>query len=539
MFAYSNVDLLSVGIAVAASLILGFSIFYSDSKSATSRLFLAFTFVNAGWSIFNYLNYQVSDPIIVLWFIRLVMFFAVLQAATFFLLVKVFPGPSYSFPKWYKTFLFPFVIAVAILTLTPWVFSGVENVSIGSVSQPVAAWGIVPFGLLSISLVLLGITTLISKTIKSSGKERLPYLELLAGIILMFSLIIFFNFFATTIWNTTRFIPLSAVFTLPFVVLAAYAIYKHRLLNVKIITTEILTFTLAMVALFEVVISREVLIIIFRSGIFVLILAFGILLIKSVRKEVEQREQLEELTKQLQVANKKLEELSAYKTQLLSLASHQTKSPLSAIKSYASLLVQGLFGPVNDQIKDKLNKIMLAADELLSLIDTFLNLRKVEEGRMDYTMQRVDLVELVRQKAEELQPLTQNKNLGYEVHLPEHPIMINADSQKLQQVLQNFIDNAIKYTPQGKVEINLREEGGYTIFSVKDSGYGIPASLIPHLFEEYVRDDRIKNQIRGTGFGLFIARKIAEAHGGTIWAESEGENKGSTFYLKIRKADSS
>ncbi|MEK7077118.1 MAG: ATP-binding protein, partial [Patescibacteria group bacterium] len=110
------------------------------------------------------------------------------------------------------------------------------------------------------------------------------------------------------------------------------------------------------------------------------------------------------------------------------------------------------------------------------------------------------------------------------------------------QVVQNLVDNAIKYTPTGFVKVELKEDpstgsgqAGWLSLSVADSGLGINPELLPHLFEEFIREERIKKQVRGTGLGLFIARKIVEAHGGTISVESKGEGKGSTFYVRLRK----
>jgi signal transduction histidine kinase len=535
-----NLDLFVVGNAVAGIAILGFIIFFSNHKSITSKSFLFFSIVTVFWSIANYFQYKVPSADFSFMLVKFVIFLGAWHSYSFFQLAYVFPKEKVVFPKWYKYFVIPLVILISILTITPLVFSHISELSPdGKIIKIENGPGIALFGMVVLGFIIAGLVTLIRKTINASGLERTQFKFVLTGMLVTFLLLMTFNFVLPAFFENPDFIPFGSVFLFPFAALTFYAISKHKLLHMKVISTEILAFVLAIVTLLEVVISGDILILIFRSGIFVLVLMFSILLIKSVRKEVEQREELERLTGELQAANKKLEELSAYKTQLLSLASHQTKSPLSAIKSYASLLIQGLFGEVNDQVKDKLNKIMLASDQLLSLIDTFLNLRKVEEGKMDYKMTKTDLVQLIKGKADELQPLTQSKNLGYEINLPDHPVMVSADAQKLQQILQNFIDNAIKYTPEGKVTINLKEEGGYVIFSVHDSGYGIPADLLPHLFEEYMRDERIKNKVRGTGFGLFIARKIAEAHGGTTWAESEGENKGSTFYLKLKKADSS
>jgi signal transduction histidine kinase len=152
---------------------------------------------------------------------------------------------------------------------------------------------------------------------------------------------------------------------------------------------------------------------------------------------------------------------------------------------------------------------------------------------MDYQFAKTDFNKMTSEIFELLKPLAGAKKLEFTFASPGHEVWVSADAEKLKQVVQNITDNAIKYTPNGFVKIELKEEGGAAVVSVSDSGLGIPSELIPHLFEEFVRDERVKKQILGTGFGLFIARKIAEAHGGKIWAESAGEGKGSTFSVSM------
>jgi signal transduction histidine kinase len=361
--------------------------------------------------------------------------------------------------------------------------------------------------------------------------------------LLTFVLLITFNFILPAFFDNPSFIPLGSVFLFPFVIFTAYAIFKHHLLNIKVIATEILTFVLAVVSFFEVIIADNPLILIFRSGILVLILSFGVLLIRSVRKEVEQREKLEQLNKELEVAKGKLEELSRFKTQLLSLASHQIKSPLAAIKGFISIMLQGLYGPLEPKIRDTLEKMKRSSDELIDLINSVLDLRKVEEGRMEYQFEKTSLAAMTKGVVEEIQPLASAKGLKLECNLPAQEIFVQADKTKLKQVVQNLIDNSIKYTPEGFVRVELKEEdassgGKAVILSVKDSGLGMSPELIPHLFSEFVRDERVKKEIRGTGFGLYMAKNIIEAHGGKLWAESPGEGKGSTFSVRLKEVSS-
>jgi signal transduction histidine kinase len=171
---------------------------------------------------------------------------------------------------------------------------------------------------------------------------------------------------------------------------------------------------------------------------------------------------------------------------------------------------------------------------MVSLVNNLLDLRKIEEGRMDYKFSEIDLVGLVRSVVTELQGIAARKGLELKIELPQDQCLIKADEEKLRQVIQNLVDNAIKYTDKGWVKVGMTKDNEQVLVSVSDSGRGISADLLPRLFEQWTRDPKAAREIKGTGLGLYIAREIVNAHNGEIWAESGGEGKGSTFFVKLR-----
>ncbi len=530
-----NLDLLSVGISIAGICILGFAVFFNNKKSSTNKTFLTFSISAFFWSVSNYLLYQFQQPELILLITRLHMLFSVLYSFLIFRLFFVFPSEKVQLPKFYRSVILPVVTITSLLTLTPLVLSQVTDSSAGEVAVISPGPGIAVFGIVIISLIVSGIVILSKRMKKTEKKERAAFKFIITGVSITFSLHIIFNFLMPIVFKNPRFVPLGAVFTFPFVALTSYAIFRHHLLSVKVIATEVVAFLLAVVTLFEVVLSKDTTTLIFRSGVFMLVLGFGILLIKSVLKEVEQREELQKLTEQLKKANTELESLSRFKTQILSFASHQIKAPLAVIKQFATILMEGLYGPVSNKVKETLGKMKGSADELIDLINSILDLRKVEEGKMEYKFETVKLKDLTQNVFDGLKIQAETKKLNF-TFTSGSEANVSADPQKLKQVLQNLTENAIKYTPQGFVKLETKEEEGYVIFSVSDSGLGIGASLLPHLFDqEFVRDERIKREIKGTGLGLYIAKSIITGHGGTIWAKSEGEGKGSKFFVKLRK----
>lgn len=534
MVHFDNIDLLSVAVAIAAISILGFIAFFNNKKSVTNQNFLFLALAASAWSIVNYLSYQFSSPLVTLWLFRFILFFAVWYTFSLFQLFYVFPEEKIVWPRWYARVLVPIVILVDLFTLTPFTFKTViSTVDSGQVATAQPGFGIAIFGILVISLVIAAFVILLKKLLKAEKTERAAYGLILAGATITFALHIVFNYIFPAFLNETRFLPLGAVFIFPLIALTAYAIIKHHLLNIKVFAAQALTFILAIVTFANVIVAKGATVVIFQTIIFILVLVFGILLIQSVQREVEQREELQRLNEKIEANNKQLEELGRFKSELLSLASHQIRSPLAAMKGFITLIIGGTYGPVGDKVKETLGKVQGSADELIGLINTLLDVRKVEEGKMEYTFEKVDLTQLITSTVESVMPLATAKSLALTTELDPTTIFVNIDKEKFKQVVQNLVDNAIKYTPSGFVKVSLKREGTNALIEVSDSGLGIPATLIPYLFEEFIRDERVKKEIRGTGLGLYIARKITEAHGGKLSAESPGEGKGSTFKVQV------
>ena len=242
------------------------------------------------------------------------------------------------------------------------------------------------------------------------------------------------------------------------------------------------------------------------------------------------------LYQQVKAANEKLKELDKLKSEFLSFASHQVRTPMSVVKGYASLIYDGIYGPVPDGVKDTALKIKSSADKMISLVSDFLDLRKIEEGKMEYHLEEIDINKFVGDIVDELKTLADAKHLELTLTTTVPGAKVKADTQKFRQVIQNYTENAIKYTPSGWVKVSIDSDPAdhkHVIISVKDSGLGMSQELIPMLFQQFSRDKQNAVKILGTGLGLFIAKTIVEGHGGTTWAESDGEGKGSRFYVKI------
>src|SRR3989344_1004309 len=534
MFDFQNLDLLSVGIAVAAISILGFVILFNNVRSVTNRNFLYFALSAGLWSVANYLSYQSDSPSTVLLLIRLGIFFAVWYSYFLCRLFYVFPKDNFTFSKNFKFILTPFVAIVSALTLTPLVFSSIKELSTDGASVVVPAPGIVIFGITVVGLIVSAIYSLVNKIRTASGNEKRQLEFILYGTTLTFLLHLGFNFILPAGFDIVTFIPFGAVFTFPLVAFAFYAIFKHNLLNVKVISTEILTFILAVVAFAEVIFARNAEHLIFRISTFLLILSFGILLIKSVLHEARHRDQLQILTGKLKEANKQLKILDQARAEFISMASHQLRTPPSSIKWYLSALLADEFGKLPPEIKEALVRVNTTNNSMISLIDALLNVSRIERGKLEFVFEEADLAEITQITIDQLAPLAREKGLELVYNKPAAPLpKLIMDKEKLRQVINNMIDNAIKYSKKGKIEISIEKTKRDATLKVRDNGKGMSAKELDVSFSKYGRGKDSIKYSAGLGLGMYLAKVIVEQHNGKIWAESPGADKGSTFAFSV------
>lgn len=241
-----------------------------------------------------------------------------------------------------------------------------------------------------------------------------------------------------------------------------------------------------------------------------------------------------EMAMRLETANLRLSQLDRLKSEFLSFAAHQIKAPMSVVKGYATLIIDGSVGAASQQISDIATKIRDSADRMVGLVNSFLDLRRLEEGRVQYVWAEADLGSLVGTIVDEMRQLAAKKGLELRFAPPARVWKVSADLSSLRQVFQNLIDNAIKYTDRGSVTVSVESGTGSTVrVRVADTGRGISPQLLPKLFGQFSRDPSIAHELAGTGLGLYIARQIAEAHHGTVWAASAGIGKGSEFVVQL------
>lgn len=532
---FQNLDLLSIAVSVAGMMIMGFAVLFNDLKGTSNRIFFYLAMSAGVWSVVNYLSYQGYSIELSFWFFRLVLFWGVLASFFTFTFSYVFPESSVRFPKYYKWVIVPLTFITALITLTPLVFSEIAEATFdGRVSQIILGPGIYIFGGLIMFLNLGGLFFLIRKVIQSSSAQRRSLQIILFGFLLMLALILTFNFILPAFFNTIAFIPLGALFLFPFIAFTAYAILRHNLFNLRVAGASVLIFFLAIVTFLEVILAQDKSFIVYRSGVFLMVLALGIILIRGVLREVKQREEIEHIALKLEDANVKLQKLDKAKSEFLSIASHQLRSPLTAIKGYISLFLEGSYGQITEEMKKRLQNVYEANERLIKLINDLLNISRIESGKTEAKIEKVDLKELVQSVVQELDIKAKEKSLTLQVQNAQAPQLVRADKDKLRNVILNLVDNAIKYTSAGSITIKLTQKPPVYRIEVTDTGEGMDAKDLERMFQSFTRGEAgAKHWTGGSGLGLYIAKEFVKLHKGKIWAESAGKGKGSTFIAEL------
>ena len=388
--------------------------------------------------------------------------------------------------------------------------------------------GYASFILMLSGVFFLGLILLVRKLNKASIEERFKVLDqyqiyfailanLLAGV-----LGITFNLILPLYGNFSFFYLNPILVTLALTGIGLYNLLKYNLFNAKVVLAEFFTAGIW---------------IIFLARLLLATIIFGIFLIQSVLREVKIRQEVERLAKDLEKANVRLKELDRQKTEFVSIASHQLRSPLTAIKGYASLLLEDSFGKLPKEAVGAIKKIFDSSHYMAASIEDFLNVSRIELGTVKYDLKEVNISKLVKEVGESLTPAATDKHLEIRfVGKCDTPCVVNGDIGKLRQVVLNLIDNAIKYTPKGEIVVTVSTDKIKKVaqIAIKDSGVGIPSEVLPTLFKKFSRAKNANEvNVMGTGLGLFVAKQFVEAHKGRIWAESLGQGSGSTFLVEL------
>lgn len=515
-------------------LLLALWVYFSDRKQKLNQLFALLVVSTITWVNFGRFANLVSEPELAFLFIKLTF-----TIASFWFPIYYYFVENISADKDRSHFLDKAVFltggALSLITISTGLV--VKDITFEQWGvNPILGGGRIIFYSIIAGLTILIIIRLIKKYLSAKEEDRLRIQYFLVGTLIYAIFNIFFNVILPAIrgdYQYYQFGNYSIIFLLAF---TAFAIVRRQLFGIKVVLTALLVALIAILLLLNTLFFTESTPFQILNGvIFLVFLFFGYYLIRSVQMEIKRRQEMEELSLQLRAANVELDKLSKTKSEFLSIASHQLRTPLTAIKGYISMMVEKIYGKPPEKMKKPLENVYNSNERLIRLVNDLLNLSRLDAGKIDFSPELTSLEEMVSGIVEELKINAEKKGLYVKIMKPSEPLpKIMVDQGKLRQVILNIVDNAIKYTKEGGITLELKKLNGQEEVRVSDTGEGMDERELNSLFQMFSRATAgTQLHTEGAGIGLYVARQFAEMHGGKIWAESPGKGKGSTFVIQL------
>ncbi|NVN96742.1 hypothetical protein HXX01_00620 [Candidatus Nomurabacteria bacterium] len=520
-------------------------VFIKAPKNVLSKVFLAFSIVFSFWLVADLITWVANDYSLVYAFWAPVDYLETVMyiLGVYFAMVFV-KGADISWIK--KSLLFLGTLIPFAITITRQSVLGFNHSVCEAVNNTFLLNYRFAIEILSITIILIYvINPFFVKKLETVKRSRL---------IVLGSMFLFLVAFGATSYLSAATgyyeLNLYALFIIPlFLIVIIHSIFSMDIFKIKILSSYfiVIGFIILMAAQLLFINSTTNKLLTILTIILSVFLSF--ILFKNLKKETDQRiyiEQLSEIIKQskkqveetntkLALANEKLKSLDKLKTEFVSLASHQLRSPLTAIKGYASMLIDGDYGDITKEAKEAIDRMYESSKNLTIVVEDLLDVTKIEAGGMKYEMVDFDLSQVALDEVKDFTIVAEEKRLklNFEKDESSHCI-VNGDKEKIRQIVINLIDNSVKYTKEGEVSVSVRNKGDKVVFCVKDTGMGMTEEIKESLFQKFSRGEGAKMNSTGTGLGLYLAKQIVEAHNGRVWVESDGPGKGSSFFMELK-----
>jgi len=520
-------------ITALLNLILACFLYLKNRKNGVNIGFICMVLGVALWSITNAICLKIKTLQTAIFWSQISYLSAVFIASGFLYFSLVFPpslrtlkkfGPK----KYHKIFL---VLSLSLISIIIFIPGFTVKTVILHPWRIITGSGLYLFAAYFLVIMGWAFRNLIRKFFLSQGKERNQLIYVFLGTVLTAIPGIFFNLILP-IQGIYQFVSLGPIFAFIMIGFISYAMLKYQLFNIKIISTELLTFSLWIFLFVRLLLSETTQERIVNGALLFLVVIFGILIIKSVMAEIRARGKIEQLAKKLEMANEKLKKLDREKSDFLNIATHQLRTPMTIIKGYISMFKEGMFGQTTKEAKDAMTKVYISNERLIKLINDLLDISRIERGEMKYTFEKQNVESVIKNTVTEFRPVAEDVGLALNYLKPNSKIPeISFDADYIRQVITNLLDNAIKYTKKGEINVSISPTPKNAQIKIQDTGQGLNEKEMNGLFKRYHRG--IKEGIKGMGIGLYIAKKVIDDHKGKIWAESEGEGKGSAFFIEL------
>ena len=497
------------------SIILGLFVIMKNKTAISARAMLFLSIIFSVWVVCNLIAWVSPNSIYIMFFWSLIGLFDFLIFASSLYLLYTYELNKDA-PFWLKIVVS--LLMLPLLILTPTKFSIINFDYTNCTAVDNLFGGYLYFSLFIISLITI-IIAIRKYYLTSKDKRRQIFLVSLG--VALFLISVFGTYYIADTFEK-YYIEIYGVFAMTFfMAFLAYLIVKFKAFDIKLIATQALVWALVILIGSQFFFIQNNTNRILTAITLIITTVIGILLVRSVKKEVALREDLE-------IANNNQQSLIHF-------ISHQLKGFFTKSKMIFAGILEDDFEKSSDTLKEAAKEGLLSDDNAVAMIQGILGASNYKKGTIAYNMENVDLVGIVNTACDTFANEITGKGLELKKDISDKPIMVLADHIQISQVIKNLIDNSIKYTPTGSIKVSLKARSvnnkKKAVFEVEDTGVGLSESDKAKLFTEGGKgEESFKVNINSTGYGLYIVKKIVENHGGKIWAESEGRGKGSKFY---------
>jgi len=519
--------------AVISVIIVGGFLFIRNKENLAIRYLLIVFLVFLFWTIVDVVIWATnrSDLVLFLWSLQVLLEPIIYVLAFYTLYSFVYNKiPSFITNLLVSILLLPLII----FTSTNLNLSGINLYDCNATEGPLAS---IYTYFLEIVFILAIITVVIRRIISLKNyKDRAKVIYFGLGLLAFLVAFSSGNIIGSVTgdWVLAQY----GLFGMPiFVGFLTYLIVEYKIYNLNILGAQALITTLWVLigSLLFVAQSTQTKIVAGFTLLTAVIL--GVILVRSIKDTVKQREEIEKLAVKLERTNVRLQQLDKLKSEFVSIASHQLRSPLTSIRGYISMMQEGSFGAVTAKMVTPLQRISESASMMATSIEDFLSVSRIEAGNMKYEYSDFNLRDQAEHIVDDLRPVAikQGLLLLFRSDITCQGI-VKADVGKTQQILHNLINNSLKYTPKGSITVYVHDDKKRKLLFIEiiDTGIGMSQVTIESLFEKFSRASNANSvNIKGTGLGLFVAREMARAMKGEVTAHSEGEGKGSHFIFTI------
>src|SRR3989344_72114 len=509
-----------------ASLLLGFFVILASRRALVHWVLFFMTLMFSAWVYFDLILWASPSPELVLFFWSIMDFLELLIYASCLYLVYLFCNDQKDISIRTKLAMGAFFIPVILFAHTGYNVLGLSpDCDEGAIEGPLIHYVYV-VGIMFIIWIAAISARGYSKISDPLKKKQL--LTISVGTIAF--LLLFTAGNITLIFSLGPSYEQYKLFGMPiFAGFVAYSVLRFKTFDARVFTAQVLIIATAILIFSLLFLQTIENVRIVTVITFALVCVLGYVLIKSVGREIEQRELIELQEKELEIANREQESLFHF-------ISHQIKGYLTKSEAGFAALAEGDYGVLSDAQKVMSRSALSEVRRGVATVMEILDASNFKKGTVSYTKKPFDFKTAVSRVIEELMPSAIERELALDFSADEGVFTVTGDEDKLKQhAIRNLIDNAIRYTPTGgRIQVRLMRTGRKLRFSVEDSGVGITPEDMKRLFTEGGHGkDSIRVNVHSTGYGLYVAKKVVEAHDGTIWVESEGTGKGSRFIVEL------